>query len=172
VNELIAQLKVYDWGGDRGILAGIDQQIVDAHGDDDVLEAIEQGLLEILQTDAPAPAKEYACRQLALIGTARSVPTLAEMLVHTELSDCARFALEAIPGGSADRALRKALKNVHGDTRVGIVNTLGERRDQKSIRVLSQMQDGADTTLSAAIQSALRKINSSVPGERGRLARD
>ena len=160
MNDLIAQLKVYDWGGDRGILAGIDQQIVDAHGDDNALEAIERGLLEVLQSDAPAPAKEYACRQLALIGTARSVPMLAEMLVHTELSDYARFALEAIPDAAADRALRKALDKVAGDARVGIVNTLGERRDQKAIRVLSKMQDDADTILSAAIQAALRKIES------------
>jgi hypothetical protein len=172
LNDLIAQLKVYDWGGDRGTLAGIDQRILDAHGDKQALEVIEEGLLDVLQTDAPVPAKEYACRQLALIGTARSVRVLAGMLHDSELSDCARFALEAIPGGSADRALRRALDKAAGDQRVGIVNTLGERRDQKAIRVLSKLQDDADPTLSAAIQSALRKINSSVPGERGRLARD
>jgi hypothetical protein len=163
LNDLISQLKVYDWGGDRGILAGIDQQIVDAHGDDNALEAIERGLLEVLQTDAPAPAKEYACRQLALIGTARSVSILAEMLVHTELSDCARFALEAIPDAAAARALRRALDAVEGDARVGIVNSLGERGDHKSIRALSKLQADADTTLSAAIQAALRKIESRDP---------
>jgi HEAT repeat protein len=173
VNDLIAQLKLYDWGGDRGALAGIDQRIVGAHGDKKELRKIERGLLEVLRSDAPAPAKEYACRQLGLIGTGRSVPALAEMLHDPEVSDCARFALEAIPDGSADRALRRALDKADGDQRVGIVNTLGERRDRKAIPLLTKMRNSPDRELSAAVEAALRKIHSSAaPRERGRLARD
>ena len=128
METLIAILKVYDWGGDRGSLMGIDASIVSAHGNAEKLAEIEQALLEVLQADAPIPAKEYICRQLALIGTDRCVPVLAAMLPDAELSDRARLALEAIPTTVAEEALRAALDKVEGDQRAGIVNSLDERK--------------------------------------------
>ena len=128
MDDLMAKLKAYDWGGDRGSLMGIDASIVAAHGNAEKLAEIEQALLEVLQSDVPIPAKEYICRQLALIGTDRCVPVLAAMLPDTELSDRARLALEAIPTAVADEALRAALDKVEGDKRAGIVNSLDERK--------------------------------------------
>lgn len=158
MNELMAQLRAYDWGGDRGALVGIDDLIVGAQGDGDKLVEIEGALLEVLESDAKLPAKEYACRQLALVGTARCVPVLAGMLCDAELSDRARFALEAIPDASVDKALRAALDKAEGIPRVGIVNTLGERRDKKAILALSELRNSPDSVLSKAVESALRKI--------------
>ena len=158
VNELMTQLRAYDWGGDRGALMGIDDLIVAAQGDKVKLAEIEAALLEVLQSDAKLPAKEYICRQLALIGTARCVPALAAMLPDAELSDRARFALEAIPDASVDEALRAALATVDGIPRVGIVNTLGERKDPKAVPALSEMQSSPDPVLAEAARAALRKI--------------
>ena len=158
MNDLMAQLEVYDWGGDRGSLIGIDDWITAAQGDRDQLTEIEQALLEVLKSGAKLPAKEYVCRQLALIGTARCIPVLAGMLYDADLSDCARLALEAIPDASVDDALRAALAEARGNARVGIVNTLGERRDKKAVPVLSELQHSSDEVLSAAAETALRKI--------------
>ncbi len=128
MDDLMAKLKAYDWGGDRGSLVAIDASIIAAHGNAEKLAEIEQALLEVVQADAPIPAKEYICRQLALIGTDRCVPVLAAMLPDTELSDRARLALEAIPNTAADEALRAALDKVEGEQRAGIVNSLNERK--------------------------------------------
>ncbi|MCL4218712.1 MAG: hypothetical protein KJ052_17145 [Candidatus Hydrogenedentes bacterium] len=159
MDDLMAQLKAYDWGGDRGSLCGIDALVAAGHGDKDRLAQIEQNLLEILESDARLPAKEYACRQLALIGTAQCVPVLAGMLSDPELSDRARFALEAIPDASVDEALRTTLDSTDGNQRVGIINTLGERRDQKAVSVLSEMRHSPDKVLTTAVEAALRKIS-------------
>jgi HEAT repeat protein len=164
VNEQITQLKAYDWGGDRGALLAIDDLIVGAQGNQDELAEIEQALLDILQSDAKLPAKEYICRQLALIGTPRCVPALAGMLCDAELSDRARFALEAIPDASVDDALRAALDKAEGNVRVGIVNTLGERRDKKAVPALSEMRNSPDNVLSKAAEAALRKIGATENG--------
>jgi len=161
VNELMTQLKAYDWGGDRGSLAGIDDLIVAAQGDEGKLAEVEEALLEVLQSDAKLPAKEYICRQLALIGTERCVPVLVEMLSDVELSDCALLALEAIPDASVNKALRKTLRKTEGNPRVGIVNTLGERHDRKAVRALSKMCKSSDEVLSKAAEAALRKIAAS-----------
>lgn len=151
-------LMAYDWGGDRGALTGIDQRIAEAQGNKKQLREIEKAFLEVLKSDAKLPAKEYVCRQLAFMGTPHSVPVLAKMLYDEDLSDCARLALEGIPGSSVDKALRAALEKVDGDRRVGIVNTLGERCDQKAISALSKMRNGPDKALSAAVETSLRKI--------------
>jgi len=143
VDDLMAKLKAYDWGGDRGSLMGIDASIVAAHGNAEKLTEIEQALLEVLQSDAPIPAKEYICRQLALIGTDRSVPVLAAMLLDAELSDRARLALEAIPTTVADDALRAALDKVQGDQRAGIVNSLDERK--KRLVTRTEHHDATET---------------------------
>ena len=39
-----------------------------------------------------------------------------------------------------------------------LVNTLGERRDQKAGPVLSEMRNSSDKVLSTAVEAALRKI--------------
>lgn len=161
MNDWKAQLQTYDWGGDRGALSGIDQKIAESHGDKKQLKEIEQGFLEILQSEASRPAKEYVCRQLALIGTGRSVPILAKILYDADLSDCARFALEMIPDSSVDKALRTALEKVDGNQRIGIVNTLGERRDRKAVPLLSKLRNSPDEVLSAAVEASLRKITTS-----------
>jgi HEAT repeat protein len=152
------KLKAYDWGSDRGALTGIDDRVVAARGDKAKLAELEQALLGVLQSDAKLPAKEYVCRQLALIGTSRSVPALAAMLPDPELSDRARLALAVIPDASAGRALRRALGKAEGDPRVGIVNTLGERGDKKAVRALKKMRKGPDPVLAKAAEAALRKI--------------
>jgi len=151
-------LRAYDWGSDRASLAGIDHAIIVAQGDVVKLAEIEAALLEVLQSGAALPAKEYICRQLALIGTERCVPVLAAMLADEELSDCARLALEAIPDASVDKALRAALDKTGGIQRIGVVNTIGERGDQEAVSALLEMQNNPDGDLSKAVEAALRKI--------------
>lgn len=161
MNELMQPLKTYDWGGDRGSLASIDTAIREAHGDAAALAEIEEGLIETLHPDTPLPAKEFACRKLALIGTARCVPALAAMLPDPEQADRALFALQAIPDAAAGGALRDALPSAAGVPRIGIVNALGERRDNEAVPALLALAKDADATLSGAVASALRKIESS-----------
>ena len=158
VNDLMDKLSTYDWGSDRASLAGIDHAIIVAQGDAAKLAEIEAALLEVLQSDAALPAKEYICRQLALIGTERCVPVLAAMLTDEELSDCARLALEAIPDASVDEALRAALDKTGGIQRIGVVNTIGERGDQGAVPALLEMRNNPDGDLTKAVETALRKI--------------
>ena len=46
MNESMTKLKAYDWGGDRGSLAGIDERIVTAQGNSNTLLEIEEALLD------------------------------------------------------------------------------------------------------------------------------
>ena len=90
---------------------------------------LEARLIAILEGDATDLAKQYACRQLAMVGSDASVPVLAGLLPSPRLSHMARYALEAIPDPSVDDALREALDKVQGRQRLGVIGSLGARRD-------------------------------------------
>jgi HEAT repeat protein len=118
--------------------------------------------------DTTAAAKQFICRKLSLIGTEASVPTLAAMLVKKPASDqephpadMARYALERIPGAAVDNALRNALPKTSGKPKVGIINTLGERGDSKSVSALSKLLGGSDEMVTCAAAAALGKIGGS-----------
>ena len=89
----------------------------------------QQQLIAVLQSDAPKADKAITCKQLAVYGTAESVPAIAALLPDPELTSWARIALEAIPDPAADAALREALGSVKGRTLVGVINSIGVRRD-------------------------------------------
>jgi HEAT repeat protein len=158
MNESMTKLKAYDWGGDRGALYELDELIQAAQGDAKKLAEIERALLEVLESGVKTAAVDHICRQLALIGTRRAVPALAKLLQDKELFDRALYALQAIPEEAAGEALRTALPAAKDHLRVGIVNSLGERHDEKAVPALTTLRDNSDATLSPAVVAALRKI--------------
>jgi type 1 glutamine amidotransferase/HEAT repeat protein/sugar phosphate isomerase/epimerase len=122
---------------------------------------LEARLLRFLQSDATAAGKEVAFRQLSLVGTDASVAVLAPMLVRAETAEPARFALAAIPGAAADEALRKSLGGAPNDRiKTGIVNSLGERRDEKAVPLLAGLVSPGNPGITAAAAAALGNIGS------------
>ena len=84
-------------------------------------------------------AKDFACRTLTVIGTAASVPALAALLADAELSHMARYALERIPAPEAAAALRDALPKLSGKLKIGVIGSLGVRRDEASVPALAAL---------------------------------
>jgi HEAT repeat protein len=139
-------------------LTEITESIKKAHGKKGELAEIEKGLLGVLSSGAKRAGKQFACRQLSIIGTNASVSTLAKMLTGEETSDMARYALERIPGSAADDALRNALPNAKGKPQVGIINSLGQRRDRKAVGNLTMLLGSPDQTVATAAAAALGQI--------------
>ena len=116
----------------------------------------EGKLIGVLQSDAPPQDKAIACKQLAVYGSPAAVPALAALLPDKELSSWARIALEAIPGPAADDALRAATGKVQGRLLVGVINSIGVRRDAKAVDPLVARLKDADTDVASA--AALGRI--------------
>jgi len=95
---------------------------------------------------------------LSLIGTAASVPVLAAMLGDSKTAGMARYALERIPAAEAADALRNALPKMAGPLRAGIIESLGARRDAKSVPLLKSVASGPDAAFSDAALAALASI--------------
>jgi HEAT repeat protein len=118
----------------------------------------EQKLIKVLQSNAPPQDKAIPCKQLAVCGTKDAVPALAALLTDKDLASWARIALEAIPDPVADEALREALGKVQGRLLVGVINSIGVRRDAKAVDALAQRLNNADADVASAAAVALGRI--------------
>lgn len=120
--------------------------------------AAEQEFIALLQSDAPAKNKAIACKKLAVVGTEAAVPELAKLLSDEHLASWARIALEAIPGAASDAALRTAAGSVDGDLLVGVVNSIGVRRDAGAIELLIGLMGNSNPTVASSASVALGRI--------------
>lgn len=160
-DEVLTQLRQFSYGRDPAPLTNVERMVatVTANASDSsARQKLAESLAAILETDASYEAKQFVCRQLAIIGTARQVPVLAKLLTDDQLSDMARYALGAIPDRAVDAALRPALDRTRGPTQLGIINTLGFRRDRAAVRQLGRALNGADRAVAKAAAAALGRI--------------
>ena len=162
LDDALKALAGYDFGGDKTALNTIEGLVANSHGQPQFRKDMAAKLAGVLQTSAPHGAKDFACRQLAVIGTGESVAALALLLTDEKLSHMARFALERIPGPAVDDALREAIGKVKGKTLVGVVNSIGARHDTKAVGSLAKLLGDSDTSVAGAAASALGKIGGPV----------
>ena len=120
----------------------------------------EQESLAVLRSTAMEAEKAAACKRLAVHGTAASAADLAALLSNEHLASWARIALEAIPGAEVDAALRKAAGSLSGRLLVGVINTIGIRRDAGAVALLESKLTNADAEVAAAAAAALARIGS------------
>jgi type 1 glutamine amidotransferase/HEAT repeat protein len=163
VDQLLAEIAVYEYGKSRRTLCELDDMVRDAHGSARKLKEIEQRFNEFLKSAATDTGKQFICRKLSIVGTEESVPTLAAMLTQKaasqiEPADMARYALERIPGPAADEALRQALGKTIGTVKVGIINSIGNRGDEEAVGQLAELAGDSDQAIVRATVSALGKI--------------
>jgi HEAT repeat protein len=117
----------------------------------------QDALLAVLQSQAPLQEKWLACHELALVARADAVPALAAMLADEKSSDLARFVLEAMPDPAADGALRDTLGKLKGRLLVGVINSVGARRDAKAIEPLNKLLRDSDVEVASAAAAALAR---------------
>jgi HEAT repeat protein len=93
---------------------------------------------------------------------------LAKLLADAKLHDYARDGLERIPDPAAGAALLEALKTLKADLRIGVIISLGDRREKAAVPALTAIAKGTGTDAKAA-RSALAQIASAeAAGKRGK----
>ncbi len=126
----------------------------------------ERQLIATLQSPASAMHdKVVACHRLAIIGTKEAVPALAAMLTDEKMAHYARYALEPMPDPSAAAALRAALGQLQGQLLVGVINSIGFRRDGQATAALARLLTGTDDQVTAAAAAALGRIGSTAAAQ-------
>ena len=122
-------------------------------------------MLAALKPDAELTDRIAACRELAFAGTAEAIPVLAGLLADEKLSHAARIALETMPNPAVDDAFRKALISLQGRLLVGVINSIGVRRDGKAVTGLTQLLNAPDQEVASAAAVALGRIGTPPAGK-------
>jgi len=171
VEKAFQGIARYQFGQSRRALSSMDEYLRCVYDSAEILKKIEKRFLQLLGSDDTTdPGRQYICRKLGVIGTEESVATLAAMLTEKatsdiEPSDIARYALERISGPVVDEALRKALDKTSGNVKAGIINSLGVRRDAKSVGTLRGLILDSDAQIAAAAIAALGQIADAAAAE-------
>jgi len=133
-------LPKYDWGSPRPPLAPIDEAIRAFPWTNKPERPSNCGSSKFYRNLLPRlRPKDYACRRLAIVGSARSVPALAGLLADEKLSNMACFALERIPDSAAEEALIQGLKRVPGSLRISVIQALGNRSSHTAVADLVRL---------------------------------
>jgi HEAT repeat protein len=117
----------------------------------------ESELLAVLKSSSSEKDKADACLELARIGTKDSVAPLAALLGDEKLAHMARYALEPIPDSAVEEALRDAVGKLKGRLLVGVIGSIGVRRDVKATDLLCKRLKDQDTDV---VQAAARALGS------------
>jgi HEAT repeat protein len=125
----------------------------------------EQTLLAVLRGDAAEADKAMACKELAVFGSVDAVPDLAKLLDNERLASWARIPLEAIPDAECDAALREAAGRLSGRLLVGVINSLGVRRDAAAVELLAKRLGDGDPNVADAAAAALGNVGNAAAAE-------
>ncbi len=158
LGDAYKDLVGYDWDQSRAPLSTIESEIR-AAATPAQRKAIETKLLGVLADPKATPVcKQFVCRALRRVGSAACVPAMAKLLAEKDLSHMARFVLQYLPGPEATAALIDAAGRVRGPLRIGVITSLGERRDRRAVGALSGLLSGPDVEQTRAAVRALGRI--------------
>jgi hypothetical protein len=102
--------------------------------------------------------KAIACKKLAFVGGKDAVAPMAALLSHPQLSCYARFGLEPNPDPSVDEALRGALPRLQGRLKIGVITSIGVRKDAQALDMLAKLIDDGDAEVAGAAAAAVGMI--------------
>ncbi|MFC1539802.1 HEAT repeat domain-containing protein [Candidatus Latescibacterota bacterium] len=158
MDTAIQEIVTYKFGDSREPLTVVSDLVTASKGFPSIRLNLEKQLVTVLASNATLDCKEFICRQLWIMGTDASVPQLSKMLIVEETSDIARYALETNSSELSGAAFRDALKTAQGKALIGIINSLGNRKDTESAEALKVLAAGSDDDVSSAATAALGKI--------------
>ncbi len=159
----------YRHGQDLAPLLAIERAAIASMATPAARSAIAARLAAVIERpETTADARQWACLMLRSIGTSAQVPLLAEQLYRPEpeTADAARQALESIQGADSLAALRNFLTSRRappegdhaGRLRMGVIDSLGARRDTAAVPLLAVLADDSDPRTSAAAIGSLARI--------------
>ncbi|PTX99756.1 hypothetical protein DB346_18230 [Verrucomicrobia bacterium LW23] len=147
-NAWLKALMAYDIGGDRHAVAAYQEYLRFASPDERA--AAEAELLPVLQSNAtPFGARDMTCRWLTLIGSAKAVPVLENLLSDEKMAGPAVYALTEIPGAEADAAILTGLEKAPAAIRPALIDAAARRKTAAAVPILARLADGSEAAINA-----------------------
>ncbi len=113
-------------------------------------------LLKVIQsTEASDVDRANAFEKIGDIAGEEAVTPLVGFLDDAKWSHYARFALQKMEGEQVTQALLKSLDTLQGDLKLGVIGTLGRRRDAIAVAPLAKLLADADAEAAESAATAL-----------------
>jgi HEAT repeat protein/type 1 glutamine amidotransferase len=157
-DAVLKELAAYRFGDSRQPVLALEQLAAAASTDPVVRKDLAAKIVALLGSGATIEAKQAACWQLSIVGSASEVPALAKFISDKDLGYSARLALERIPGDAPLAALRAALATTIGEARVNTINSLAVRRDAKAVADIVKLVADSDAATAGAAIEGLGRI--------------
>ncbi len=158
VKKILNEISEYDYGDSRDPLSVLRILIKSSLDSQGSMRVIEKEMISFLESDATFAGKQFVCEQLSIIGTKESIPVLKTLLSEDKTANIALYTLQRIPDFAAERALRELLSDAPRNIKIGIINTLGERKDNNAVNDLEKLVYDADQQTAESAVTALGKI--------------
>ena len=154
-----ATLKTYRAGQDNSALFVLESFANRVSNDPAQRAAVAERFAAVVSDPQTSDdAKLFAVKQLKLVAGDAQVPLLAKLLDNSKTTDLARRALQTLPGQRATDALLAALDRLQGVPLVGVVNSLGARREAAAVPKLTPLLSNPDPIVITATLRALASI--------------
>jgi HEAT repeat protein len=102
--------------------------------------------------------KAIACKKLSITGGKDAVRPMAALLSHPQLNCYARFGMEPNPDPAVDEAFREALPKLKGKLQMGVIHSIGFRKDAQALPALSKLIHDSDPKVAGAAAAATGMI--------------
>jgi len=158
LDELMKQVAAYKYGESRKPLLDVEGAIRASFNNAEERRVVIAKLVGLVTADATPDAKRFALRELSIIAGADVVPVAAKLLPDPEMSHMARMVLERVPGPEATAALVSALGTLKDKLLIGVINSLGQRRDRPAASAVAKFLGDPDAAVAAAAATALGKM--------------
>lgn len=116
---------------------------------------LELRLLQLLEGKATRDAKDFALRQLVIIGSAASIPRVEPLLIDPEFSHLARYVLGRMEYPQAGEAIHRALGKTTGKLQAGVISTLASRGYAAAVPDIARLVAAPDPIVAQAAITAL-----------------
>lgn len=155
LDKALEAAKSFEMGQKADAVLQVEEIVFPLAPDSELRGPVEERLLRALASATTVDAKRVLCRQLRVIGTAKSVPHLEALLTDPKLSHIARYALGSIEDPQAVAALHRALGKTSGKLQVGIINTLADRGCRQALSDVVTLLGASDVQVAKASARAL-----------------
>lgn len=160
ISQILELISVYEYDQSRAWQQDFQDLMKQVYNDPGLRLKTETMMLGFLRSDATFAGKSIICRELGIMGSEASVPVLSKMLTDPDMSETALLALEKIPGKVADEALRAALQQSAGHTKLALINSLAVRKDVHAVQQIGELTSDPDDAVAGAAIDALGSMGS------------
>ncbi len=154
-NNAVEAIKQHQSQSSPAPLYALNKLVADSYDKPEDRQQLEQAMIVLLKSDATVYGKHCICKQLVKIGSAASVPVLADLLLDPSVGESACYALRSNTSDQATEALKAALSKAQQPILSQIILVIANRKDLAAVDDLIKLLNSEDEAVVRASMNAL-----------------